>query len=551
MPRRISVAFALAAAVCLAAAAVPAHAGPAPRSWSGRVDSVVRYLETRAGDVSFAVVDERGRIHGRRLHRPAHSASVLKAILLVTYLREPGVRDRGLTASDRSLLEPMIRWSDNETATRTLHIVGASSVNALARRAGMTSFRLVWSPWGHSSITARDQARFFHRIDSYVPARHRAYALHLLATIVPSQRWGVGQVSRPGWNLYFKGGWGSGIGLVDHQVALLAAGGERISAAVLTRDNPGHAYGNETLRGVFARLFRGIARPRGLRGGAAEDFAHDRGAIAWLERGCDHVRVRELGSGRARAFGTNGSCAAVGRLALAGTRALWTRRVAAGERLVTAALEDPTVRTVGLWRWDGMDGDRIAALAGDRSLAAVSGTTYAAGDPTGGWVTRIVGGSVRATCAAPIGARVALSGSLVATADDNVAEVKAAGCAPRATVAPAGAIRALALGGDVLALLVERPDGTKRISLFDAETGEVRGGHTVPAETLSRLDVARGRVAYRVGYDVRVLDVARETSARAWTPRLVPRRLSLEGSRLAWVENRNGRARAWTLDLPE
>ena len=61
-----------------------------------------------------------------------------------------------------------------------------------------------------------------------------------------------------GWRLVFKGGWGSGPDLVEHQVALLRAGGHRIAVAVLTSANPDHAYGRRTLRGVFARLLRGL-----------------------------------------------------------------------------------------------------------------------------------------------------------------------------------------------------------------------------------------------------------------------------------------------------
>jgi hypothetical protein len=61
-----------------------------------------------------------------------------------------------------------------------------------------------------------------------------------------------------GWALYFKGGWGSGTGWVDHQVALLRRGRRRVAVAILVTSSPSHAYGNETLRGVAARLLRGL-----------------------------------------------------------------------------------------------------------------------------------------------------------------------------------------------------------------------------------------------------------------------------------------------------
>ena len=71
---------------------------------------------------------------------------------------------------------------------------------------------------------------------------------------MPRQRWGVARAAPPGWQLYFKGGWGSGRGLVDHQVALLTRGRERVAVAVLTSGSPSHAYATKTLRGVFGRL---------------------------------------------------------------------------------------------------------------------------------------------------------------------------------------------------------------------------------------------------------------------------------------------------------
>jgi hypothetical protein len=67
-----------------------------------------------------------------------------------------------------------------------------------------------------------------------------------------------------GWDLYFKGGWGSGSGAVDHQVALLRKGRYRVSVAVMTTSNGSHAYGKQTLKGVFRRLLRGLGRVKGV-----------------------------------------------------------------------------------------------------------------------------------------------------------------------------------------------------------------------------------------------------------------------------------------------
>src|SRR5256885_8862146 len=58
----------------------------------------------------------------------------------------------------------------------------------------------------------------------------------LFRSVVKSQRWGIGRVHLPsGWKAYFKGGWGSGTGRIDNQVALLvhAKTGTRVSVAVM------------------------------------------------------------------------------------------------------------------------------------------------------------------------------------------------------------------------------------------------------------------------------------------------------------------------------
>ena len=179
-------------------------------------------------------------------------------MLLVAYLDQRSVAGRPLDPDDKALLSPMITWSDNDAADAVDEIVGASGLQNLAHRVGMTHFAAAEPIWGESEITARDQTRFFLNIDRYIVARHRAYALHLLESIVPSQRWGIGQVAPKGWQLYFKGGWGSGTGLIDNQVALLTRGCSRVSIAVLTMHDGSHAYGKQTLKVIFHDLLRGL-----------------------------------------------------------------------------------------------------------------------------------------------------------------------------------------------------------------------------------------------------------------------------------------------------
>jgi len=240
-------------------AAIAAKQGERPHRfpWHQRIRQADRFLAGRGGSASFALIDERGRMHGHGRSVQYSSASLVKAMLLVAYLDRKQVRGRGLRRSERRLLGPMVRVSDNDAASAVYARVGADGLTLLAHRARMRRF--VASPvWGGCQVTARDQARFFLRIRALLPKLHRKYALGLLRRIDASQRWGIPPAVPRGWDPYFKGGWfRDDDGWRVHQAALLRRGGRRIALAVLTRGSPSLEYGAATITGVTSRLLRG------------------------------------------------------------------------------------------------------------------------------------------------------------------------------------------------------------------------------------------------------------------------------------------------------
>ena len=253
--RRFSAAVA-AAAVLTAVLPTPGVGGQV--AWAPRMSAAEAFAESRAGSVSFSVVDARGRFYSYRGATTVPTASVVKVMFAVAYLRQAGVRDRPLRDADRNLLRPMIVRSDNTTASRIADIVGPRRMYRLAALADMRDFSYT-RPWGNSRTSARDQARFLFRLRRYIPDRHDAYLMYLLRNIVDSQRWGIGKVSTPGWRKHFKGGWGSGSGAVDHQVVRLERpDGTRVGIAVMTTGSPSHRYAKATLRGVFERLLANL-----------------------------------------------------------------------------------------------------------------------------------------------------------------------------------------------------------------------------------------------------------------------------------------------------
>lgn len=201
------------------------------------------------------MIDQRGRFDGYRVRDTAPMASTFKVMLMVALMRERG--DRPLSESDRQLLAPMIRVSDNYAATVIRDMVGERRIKRLARAAKMRDFEYN-AIWGLSRSSPRDQVRFMYHLQRYIPGRHRAYARYLLSHVIGWQRWGIARVVPDDWKLFLKGGWGSGTGLVDHQIALIKNGRKRVALAIFTELQPDHTYGKRTLSGVSARLLRGL-----------------------------------------------------------------------------------------------------------------------------------------------------------------------------------------------------------------------------------------------------------------------------------------------------
>jgi beta-lactamase class A len=203
---------------------------------------------------AVAVVDTAGVLHGWNQNRQFVTASVIKAMLLVEYLRT----HTSISASALATLTPMIEVSDNNAAEAIYHIVGDGGLYALARAAGMKRFAIYGQLFG-AQLTAADQARFFYRLPALVPTAHRALALYLLSHVVSYQSWGIPAVAKPrGWQVWFKGGWrGTSIGQLVHQVARLHKGARTFSMAVFTDGDPSQGYGIETIQGVTARVLAG------------------------------------------------------------------------------------------------------------------------------------------------------------------------------------------------------------------------------------------------------------------------------------------------------
>jgi hypothetical protein len=456
---------------------------------------------------------------------------VLKAMLLVAYLRRPNVRARELERWERDLLAPMIQRSDNGAAVRMIGLVGEARLEALGKTAGMEHFRLHWPGWGQSEITPRGQALFFHGIDRLVPARHRRYAMRLLATVVSSQRWGVGRVPRGLWKLYFKGGWSTGTGLVDHQVALYRAGGERFSLALFTRFDPNHEYGKETLRGLATRLLRGVPAPRG-RLPRAGRVALNRAAAVTARPDCAAVTIRPREGGK-RTFATGAASCSGLQLVSAGSRALWSQPDGGESHLATADYGSPAL--VDLGHFDSSDPLGPLAASGE-TLAYAHGNEVST-----------VGGL---DC--PVSADVLAAGGdrLAAGVGSTIALLDPAACSVERTLEASGGALAVALDDRLAAVLSHGSAGRTWLEWFRISTGKRLGKRQVAAATLPSLSVHEPWILYRSSHALRALATGSGRTWTLWRPARAQLGVRLLGRKISWVEADRGRCRLWALRLP-
>lgn len=242
-------------AVSAAPAPSPRPVAPAsPYPSARRVGAADRYIERRAGRKAFAVDDDDGDVKGFDIHSRFHSASCVKSMLLVAYLRMVAHEHRPLDDDDRAVLYPMIHSSDNDAATDALEAVGEDALNRVARDAHMTNYVSGGGTWGFTEVSAADLARFFYNQDKLIPRRFDGYARWLLSGIEVGESWGIPAVARPEFSVFFKGGWLPEIEGLVNQAARLERPGIKFGLAVLSTHDPSMEYGEQTIEGVTARL---------------------------------------------------------------------------------------------------------------------------------------------------------------------------------------------------------------------------------------------------------------------------------------------------------
>ena len=213
------------------------------------------YASSRAGIVSFTVIDSKGRRYSFYGNRQFVTASVIKAMLMACYLNMHAISHQSLTSTDRAELRAMITVSDNKAATWVYNRVGDSRLYNLAHRLGMQHFSIS-GYWANAQLTSNDQSLLMEGLKRAIYPPYYTYARLLLRSITSWESWGIPAAARSlGWRVFFKGGWrGTDRGQLVHQVARLERRGQVVVICILTDGDPSMSYGEQTIWGITKRL---------------------------------------------------------------------------------------------------------------------------------------------------------------------------------------------------------------------------------------------------------------------------------------------------------
>jgi hypothetical protein len=171
------------------------------------------YLASRPGSKSVALFD--AATNATFVRGPSDrfvTASIVKVAILGAVLRNAQLAGRGLTATETSLAERMIRVSDNAAATTLWNQIGGSAgLGRFVALIGMA--HTTPGPggyWGLTQTTTPDQLLLMRTVsypNGTLNEPSRRYARSLMLTVTASQRWGVSAAAPVGSAVALKNGW--------------------------------------------------------------------------------------------------------------------------------------------------------------------------------------------------------------------------------------------------------------------------------------------------------------------------------------------------------
>lgn len=178
-------------------------------------------------------------------HDPYITASVVKLSVMATVMVQARREGRDLTATEKSLIEPMITESDNDATTELWTRVGeAPAVQKVLRSMGADQTTPSTQGWGLTTTTARDQVvimSHFAMKNPIIPESMRRYAINLLGHVDDEQTWGmtaaiphtVDRRVKNGWLPYDNAWHVNSVAAMDGPEGMVLAGLSRATASTM------------------------------------------------------------------------------------------------------------------------------------------------------------------------------------------------------------------------------------------------------------------------------------------------------------------------------
>jgi beta-lactamase class A len=221
-------------------------------------------LQGRVSVVALTAADTRTGITCK-LHPwwPFDSASIVKVIILGALLHELAAEHRNLTPQQVTLTHQMITESSNAAATALWDEVGMGNLQHFLNLAKMSHTQLGQDGfWGLTQVVAHDELILLRLLtvrNSVLDVPSRAYALKLMAEVIPAQRWGVPAGAPTDVTVHVKNGWLPNPTLwVINSIGAFTGHHRNYRIVVLTRNNPTMTYGVDTVQGVAEVINRDL-----------------------------------------------------------------------------------------------------------------------------------------------------------------------------------------------------------------------------------------------------------------------------------------------------
>ena len=230
-----------------------------------------RYMATRAGVAGLVVRDNRDGRYFQWRPRSAQTHSAIKVLILVTTLKVAQDRGVRLTSAQKSLASRMIRYSDNDATNALITAATLRRCRVVADQLGMASTEVLGGTvfrsttwWGHSTSTTRDLVQLMNQLvlGTYLSSGRRAYARDLMASVTPSQTWGLGDGLPSDVHVELKNGWGPrSDGYRLNGVGHVSGRGRSYQMSFLSRSHEGYSYGQTTVNRLSRIVFDALEVP--------------------------------------------------------------------------------------------------------------------------------------------------------------------------------------------------------------------------------------------------------------------------------------------------